>query len=219
MQRHIWDTVGATNITFHQELNPLVKRNLVKLTKRGGIENPIYVDAVRSERAVEWTDELIFDSPTEDEYGGGGAIGSAVDYMKILRSVLANDGRLLKPTTVEEMFKPQLEKEPQETLTAFQELPLWKDSFSSLPTGTKVAHGLGGLLILKDLDAGLKKSTLSWSGLPNLLWTIDRETGLALFYASNIVPFGDFQSGQYQQLFEKEMYDRYKARSQVGEVS
>ena len=54
---------------------------------------------------------------------------------------------------------------------------------------------------------------VSLGPLPNLLWTTDRETGLALFYGSNIVPFGDFQSAQYQQLFEKEMYDKYKSRN------
>jgi CubicO group peptidase (beta-lactamase class C family) len=213
MQQYIWDVVGSKHITFHQELKPLVKRNLVTLSKRGGIENPIYVPAVASEKPVEWTDELIYDDPTKDEYGGAGAIGSATEYMKIMRSILVNDGRLLMPSTVEEMFKPQLKEGSQKALAAFLELPFRKDSFTSLPTGTKVDHGLGGLLILDDLHTGLKKGTLTWSGLPNLLWTIDRKSGLALLYASSVVPFGDFQSAQYQQLFETEMYSRYKARN------
>jgi hypothetical protein len=41
------------------------------------------------------------------------------------------------------------------------------------------------------------------------LWTIDRASGLSLFYASNIMPYGDFKSHEFQQLFEKEMYKRY----------
>jgi CubicO group peptidase (beta-lactamase class C family) len=213
MQKHIWDVVGAKSITFHQELKPSTRKNLVRLMKRGGIENPIFTFGGESEKPVEWTDEVIYDNPTEDEYGGAGAIGSAVDFMKIMSSILANDGQLLQPTMVESMFKPQLGKESQQALTFFRDLPLWKDTFSSLPAGTKVDYGLGGLLILDDTKTGLKKGTMSWSGLPNLLWTIDRETGLAIFYASNVLPFGDPQSGRYQALFEKEMNDRYNAKA------
>jgi CubicO group peptidase (beta-lactamase class C family) len=212
MQQHIWDAVGANNITFHQELKPYVKRNLVKLSRRGIIENPVSQFAVKGDEGVEWTDDLIFDDLTADEYGGSGAIGSAVDFLKIMHSILANDERLLKPTTIEEMFTPQLSNESLKVLTDFSAQSMWIDSFASLPLGTKVDYGLGGLLILDDVDTGLKKGTLTWSGLPNLLWTIDRDTGLALFYASNVVPFGDFQSAKYQQLFEKEMYDRYRTK-------
>jgi CubicO group peptidase (beta-lactamase class C family) len=213
MQEHIWDPVRANSITFHQEIKPSTKKNLAKLMKRGGIENPIFTFVGGSDKGVEWTDELVYDDPTEDEYGGSGAIGSAVDFMKIMSSILVNDGRLLKPTTVEDMFKPHLKNESVQTLTAFRDLPIWKDAFTGLPVGTKVDHGLGGLIIRDDINTGLKKETLSWSGLPNLLWTIDRATGLALLYASNVVPFGDPQSRKYQQLFEKEMYDRYHAAS------
>jgi CubicO group peptidase (beta-lactamase class C family) len=79
MQQHIWDAVGTKDITFHQELKPTVQRNFVKMTKRGGIENPNFTMAVDNDRAVEWTDELLYDDPTKDEYGGHGAIGSAVE--------------------------------------------------------------------------------------------------------------------------------------------
>lgn len=213
MQQHIWDAVGAKDITFHQELKPSVKQNLVKMSMRGNMEKPAFQLAVKSENGVEWTDDLLYDDPTEDEYGGSGAIGSPVEYLKIMHSILANDGRLLKPGIVEDMFKPQLGKESLQALIGFREQPMWIDTFASLPLGTKIDYGLGGLLILSDLKTGLKKGSLTWSGLPNLLWTIDRDSGLALLYASNILPFGDFQSATYQKLFEKEMYDRYTAQS------
>jgi len=68
--------------------------------------------------------------------------------------------------------------------------------------------GLAGMLVDSDEATGRKKGTMNWSGLPNLLWTIDRAAGLATFYASNIVPFGDPPSHRMQQLFETEMYSR-----------
>jgi hypothetical protein len=66
------------------------------------------------------------------------------------------------------------------------------------------------LLLEKDSEAGRGSGTLTWSGLPNLLWRIDRETGLVLFYAGNVLPFGDFESHRYEQKFEKEMYKRLR---------
>jgi hypothetical protein len=57
--------------------------------------------------------------------------------------------------------------------------------------GTKVSRGLGGLLFLEDYETGKRRGTLTWSGLPNLLWTIDREAGLCAMYPVNVVPLGD----------------------------
>ena len=209
MQEHIWDIVGAADITFHLELKPPVKQHLVKMSRRCGTGNPISAQTGQGERSVAWTDEVLYDDQTDDEYGGSGAFGSAVGFMNIMRSILANDGRLLKPQTLEWMFEPQLGMESERALVTFLGLSLQTDSFSSVSTTTKFNHGLGGLLILNDLDTGLKKGTLTWNGFPNLVWTIDRETGLALLYATNIVPFGDPQSAKHQQLFEREMYDRF----------
>ena len=209
MQEHIWDIIGAADITFHLELKPSVKQRLVKMSRRCGTGNPISAQTGQGERSVAWTDEVLYDDQTDDEYGGSGAFGSAVGFMNIMRSILANDGRLLKPQTLEWMFEPQLGMESERALVTFLGLSLQTDSFSSVSTTTKFNHGLGGLLILNDLDTGLKKGTLTWNGFPNLVWTIDRETGLALLYATNIVPFGDPQSAKHQQLFEREMYDRF----------
>ena len=78
--------------------------------------------------------------------------------------------------------------------------------FVSQKLGTEINYGLGGLLTLSDKESGIKRGTLSWSGLPNLLWTIDRASGMSLFYANNVTPFGDYALYKIQQLFEKEMY-------------
>lgn len=206
MQKYIWDPLGIQNITFHQELKPAVKQNLVKMTTRGnqrimGIASPI-------DDKVAWTDEIIYKDPTVDEAGGSGAIGSAVEFIKILNSICANDGKLLTSKMIDEMFTPQLGADSKLALENFAFHAIQPGMFSSHQPGTKLNHGLGGVLILNDKDSGMKSGTLCWSGLPNLLWSIDRESGLSLFYASNLVPFGDYSSHKMNQLFEREMYSR-----------
>jgi len=188
------------------------------MAQRGGVENPALVLAIDTGKPVEWYEDLLYDDvvPIGDEMGGQGATGNAVSYFKILESLLNDDEKLLKSETVKQMFTPQLAGPAKEACQQFHELDMWEGKFTSYKVGTGVNWGLAGIIIESDLDTGRKKGTLNWGGLPNLLWSIDRETGLALFYAGNLLPFGDQASHRYQQLFEKEMYDRLaRLRSQL----
>ena len=213
MQKHIWDPLDIQNITFHPDKKPEVLKSLVKISVRGGIENPMLNLPTDTGKKVEWTDELLYDLPTTDECGGQGLYGSPVSYMKIMQSILSDDGKLLQSETINEMCRPQLGPSPRKAYEEFIGAPYSKDMFASHKAGTKASWGLGSMLILQDEETGRKSGTLSWSGLPNLLWTIDRATGLNLMYASNLVPFGDFPSARMQVLFETEMYKRFAEAS------
>jgi len=192
-------------------LKPKVRDGLVRMTQRGGVEDPAMKHLENDTgKPVEWFNGLLYDDevPVGDEMGGHGSVGNPASYFKILESLLMDDGKLLKPETVKEMFTPQLDGAAKESFQRFHELDIWKGKFSSHRVGTGVNFGLAGLLTESDEETGMKKGTLSWSGLPNLLWSIDRDSGLALLYASNLLPFGDQVSYRYQQLFEQEMYER-----------
>jgi CubicO group peptidase (beta-lactamase class C family) len=208
MEEHIWGPLGIKNMTFHQELKPDVKKNLVTMAKREDGE-VLGVALKDSGARIVWTDEKLYDDPTEDEWGGAGGIGSAVEFIKILNSINADDGKLLKSETIDLMFTPQLNDETRRGFEAFVGFSAAYEMFTSHEPGTSLDYGIGGMLVLSHKGTGLKSGTLSWSGLPNLLWTIDRKSGLSLFYASNLVPFGDQKAHKMQQLFEKEMYTRF----------
>ena len=208
MQKYIWDPLGIENITFHQELKPEVRKNLVRLTMRG--EQGVRAIAKKTDAKVRWIDDKLYDDPIEHEFGSGGAIGSAVEFIKILESICSDDGRLLMSETIDAMFMPQLSQECQQKFGSAMEVLGTAGIFSSRPPGTAISHGLAGMVLTQGTDTGLGAGTMSWSGLPNLLWTVDRERGLCLFYASNVVPYGDFKSHEMQQLFEREIYKRYE---------
>ncbi|RDW80014.1 hypothetical protein BP6252_04652 [Coleophoma cylindrospora] len=214
MQKHIWSPLGIKDITFHLHERPDLKARHVAMSAREGIANPVTSLGVykKTGKAV-FNDDHLYDDPTVDEFGGQGLYGSVVEYMKVLESLTKNDGKLLTAASVDEMFKPQLPAGGKAAVEGMMNADMLQGTFGMAPKGTSCDWGLGGLLILTDLVTGKKKGTMTWSGLPNLLWTIDREAGLCCFYASQMVPFGDPQSHDYQQLFEKEMYDR------LGKVS
>ncbi|KAL2071822.1 hypothetical protein VTL71DRAFT_13057 [Oculimacula yallundae] len=216
MEANIWTPLGIKDITFHQEAKPAVKSNLVKMTVRKGIPNqgfPIPMMPVDTGEGVEFTDETLYDDPTADEYGGAGGIGSAVEYMKILDSLLVSDGKLLRSETIDEMFKPQLSSDVAEAMQKNVDQPMYKDGLGNPPSGTRLNHGLGGMIMMENIETGRNKGTMAWSGLPNLLWSIDKEKRLNLMYASNVLPFGDYKSGEMQRLFETEMYKRFEEMS------
>jgi len=208
MQKNLWHPLGIQHITFHPEKKPFVKKNLVKMSRRVG--NPTFGLPIQNEKKVEWIDETIFDTSTPDEYGGGGLTGSATDFMKILQSIGSNDGKLLASATIDEMFTPQLTGAAAKTYQHDIGLPYMQDTFASHKAGTRVNWGLGGMMVLEDEVTGRTSGTLSWSGMPNLLWSIDRNAGLNLLYASNVLPAGDFKSGEVQRWFEKKMYKGFQ---------
>lgn len=53
MEKNIWDPLGIKNITFHQELKPEVRKNLVTMTKRGN--QKIVAVAIPTNEKVQWT--------------------------------------------------------------------------------------------------------------------------------------------------------------------
>ena len=191
MQKNLWDPLGIKNITFHSKRKPDVYKHLVHLTRRGPTDDKVH-----------WTEgKYQQDRNDVDDFGGGGAVGSATEYMKILQSICANDGKLLTSEMIDEMFTPQLNVDAQKAFCQFK--PLFSDSnvSKSNELGTTLNWGLGGLLLLSDEEAGVKGGTLSWGGLPNLFWTIDRGKGMSLFYAGNLLPYGDCKSREMEELF------------------
>ena len=129
-----------------------------------------------------------------------------MEYLKILTSICGSDGKLLTGKMIDEMFTPQLARNSQRALTVYNDALAATETFTSRKAGTELNYGLGGLLVLSDDETGLKSGTMTWNGLPNLLWSIDRRSGLSLFYAGNVIPFGDHKSHKMQQLFEREVY-------------
>ncbi|RMZ86480.1 hypothetical protein DV736_g6294, partial [Chaetothyriales sp. CBS 134916] len=153
-----------------------------------------------------------------DDSGGGGLLMSPDAYVKVLASILSDDEKLLKKGTVANLFVPAIgEPQRKALITAMDPdaggrmltggLPLPSDP--TVPDSDKqdYHHGLVGLLNRPKSSTGAW--TLSWSGLPNLFWWIDRENGLAGMYAGQLIPPGDPLSLDTEAAWRKEMVHRF----------
>lgn len=196
LQHHVWDPVGIKDMTFHLEQRPDIRARLPCTSVR------------LSSGKIEWTTHRVLPDPIQDELGGVGIYSTASDYLKIMRSILANDGRLLQPETVEEMFRPQLTSDSAKALCDLVATKETSTGFG-VPQGVSVDHGLAGMLVLEDIETGRKGGSMSWGGYPNLKWWIDRKTGLCGLYASQLHPPGDAMSVNMYQIFQAEMYKRF----------
>lgn len=179
VQEGIAKPLGITSMTFF----PYEKAEL-------GGKVPSLTARMPDGKLMQHTEPFMNIDPV-DAMGGHGGYSNLQDYIKVQRSILANDGKLLKPETVEMMFTPQLTPEAAKGLTDFMKTPYSALFIGEWKPEMKVNWGLGGILSMNDGDGRRKKGTLSWGGVANTFWTIDREADLALTFGTQVLPPGD----------------------------
>lgn len=134
----------------------------------------------------------------DDHHGGSGVYSCAEDYIKVLTSLLLDDGRLLAKggDMIKELFRPQLEH-PAAFTAACQHEIFGAFFAPGLPRGPETSwdYALGGAVVAREIPGQANKGTLFWSGYANNYWFIDREAGVAGCYSSWILPAGDAQTG------------------------
>lgn len=169
MVRHIWEPLGIKDMIFHLRDREDLRKRLTDLSMR---------DPSGSGKAIYIADHAAFTADVQDAMGGGGAFASPREFFKMIQAVLANDGKLLKPESMEEFFKPQLSPESQQALMKLVEDPVVNLQLGAMPPGTKLDWSLAGMLVMEDVPNLYHKGALTWGGLPNLSWV--REAYLLL---------------------------------------
>lgn len=208
MRQSIFDVLGMSDTSFSVSQNNIGER-LMPLSSRPSSDGPLEeVDPTKS----------MMKQPVDakDDYGGAGLFGTAEDYLKLLKSVLRDDGKLLKSESLELLFEPSLSPQCRIALMNNLSIPdLAKLLIPGEPVvGTPGAgdwdHGLGGLIGLHESDDGFGSQWLQWVGGPNLKWWIDRKGGTCGMYATQLFPPGETKSVHLQKLFQKEVVGRFE---------
>ena len=124
--------------------------------------------------------------------GGHGAYGTARDYGRFMAAML-NDGeldgaRILSPETVALAFSDHLGgiawPEVMESAA-----PEFSNDITALPV--KQGFGLGFHVVLEDLPGMRHAGTGDWAGLFNSYYWIDRASGVAGAFFTQVLPFFD----------------------------
>lgn len=151
---------------------------------------------------------------TKGDFGGHGLFMTAQDYLTVLKSILANDGKILKRETVESMFENQLSEQSQADLEKRLVGPLGQFFRVGIASGTKAGYGFGGLLTMQDLGGWYGDSTLTWGGGRTFSWFIDRKNDLCGVCAVQAkLPFIDAETvDELKQVFRKGIYQQRERR-------
>ncbi|GAW20788.1 hypothetical protein ANO14919_102990 [Xylariales sp. No.14919] len=193
LQKHIAAPlgIGADDMTFELQKHPVTQARRADMTFRGD-------DTFTAESAspgtgvLKYRDERYWHRDNQP-HGGQGIYTSPASYMKVLWSVLADDGALLRPETRGLLFRRALAPEAEREFDAYCVQFKAFVPGAPVPVEIKHSHSLGGMLTLEDCDGDRwrRAGNLSWSGLPNIVWNIDDKAGICAIWAFHMKPWGD----------------------------
>lgn len=208
MQQRIFDPLGITDAQFAPVTREDLRSRLVDL-------NPDDPEAL-GRAVVPNVGDL--NKRTQGDFGGHGLFMTGVDYAKILRSLLASDGKLLKSDTVDDMFQHHLSPEATVEHQSLLASPI--GVFFRTDPETKSGYGLGGLLTLQDVDGWYGERTLTWGGGLTLTWFIDRKNDLCgVGSVQAALPLDNNTVNALKQVFRHDIYRKHAAWKEQQQAS
>jgi len=163
--------IGADNMTFELQKHPAMQARRGDMTIRGDATFTAESGGASQTETLQYLDEKYWYKDIEP-HGGQGIYTSPESYMKVMWSILSNDGKLLKPETRGLLFQRALTPKAEEGLEKYcEEFKAFVPGVP-IPIEVKKSHSVGGMLTLEDCEGDLwrREGNLSWSGLPNIIW-------------------------------------------------
>jgi methyl acetate hydrolase len=143
--------------------------------------------------------------------GGGGLYSTAADYLRFARALLAGgqlDGRrILRSETVAMMAQNQIGELTLPAITT--QNPQLVAANAVLPGGLD-AFGLGFALNRNPLASGRGAGAMSWAGVFNTFFWLDREKDVAAVLLVQMLPFGDRAATTLVEDFDRAVYRTYR---------
>jgi CubicO group peptidase (beta-lactamase class C family) len=122
--------------------------------------------------------------------GGGGLHSTAEDYVKFARAMMAGgrlgQRRILRPESVGMMGRNQIGELTLRPLPSF--IPQLATDRAVMP-GRPDKFGLGFAMNTQPLEKGRGANTLSWAGIYNTFFWIDRDKNVSAVLMTQMLPF------------------------------
>ena len=139
--------------------------------------------------------------------GGGGLASTAADYIRFTRMIL-NDGqldgaRVLKPESVALMSRNQIGDIGVPALKTA--MPERSADFTFIADG-RDKWGLGFLITTDSVSGKRSAGSLSWGGIDNTYYWIDRTRGISGVILMQFLPFADPKALALYDAFERGVY-------------
>ncbi|KAJ4362862.1 hypothetical protein N0V95_001236 [Ascochyta clinopodiicola] len=201
VEEKIAKPLGIETFTWHLSHKPHVAEKLMRMSTRkedGTLQdgpNPFWPEPVK-------------------EGGGAGLYSNVHDFTRVLADLLRDSPVLLKKSSVDAMFTPQFKAGSSALRDLHANSAFYQCALDDSMEGVVANHGLGGLLVKEDVNREnyfRPAGTLSWAGLPNLAWGVNRERGLATFFATQVLPWADRKTWDVIARFETAVWESLSA--------
>ncbi len=156
--------------------------------------------------------DLVMPQPPAMDMGGHGLYATTAEYLKFIRMILNDgngpNGRVLKAETVEAMARNGLGS--LKCSGWLSVAPPYTNSGDFFP-GMPKSWGYSFQITEEDAPTGRRAGSLSWAGLTNNYYWIDRKSGLGGMWNTQILPFMDIASYPSFIDFETAVYRHQRA--------
>ncbi|ROV90540.1 hypothetical protein VPNG_10039 [Cytospora leucostoma] len=143
----------------------------------------------------------------ELDSGGAGLFSTTYEYSKLLRGILG--GELLPKDSIELLFAPQLDDRLQKSM--METLAISPAFAPNYPPKMPANFAFGGMMNLEDIPGRRKAGSITWSGMSNCRWWIDRTTGIAGLLVVSVLPYGDTVASKLFDELERAVYEELQA--------
>ncbi|KAK7423839.1 hypothetical protein QQZ08_008883 [Neonectria magnoliae] len=192
LKANVFDPLGMTSTTFHPDRDPNVEKHLVETSTR--ISDGTLVPMQGPYPAV-----------TEDDSAAMGLVSTLNDMAKLTLDLLQPESKLLKAESLTELFTPQFEPDSAPAQLLAYGAMMYGRLTAEPYDPQKVSQVPGAYFVKKDTRQ-LPAGTLVMTGIPNLVWFLNREKGIGGLYASAIMPPDDAKSGELIGAFLREVF-------------
>ncbi|KAF2727657.1 beta-lactamase/transpeptidase-like protein [Polyplosphaeria fusca] len=180
MKERIWEPLGMRDVTFWPKERGEFEGRMAGMNRLG--EN--------GEGRAEEVPGFDIGGGATDCLGGGGAFASTKAYFTFLQAVLRRDEKILKKTSWQELFRPQLSPE----LKAFFNEYLHADPLRAqylamgIPASITKTWCFAGMICEDAQEGRFSAGTVFWGGMPSMAWWIDGAVGTCGLATCQVMP-------------------------------
>lgn len=199
MPEKIWGPLGIKDITFFPKQRPDMKERMAGMNNLGDRQGPATHDS-----------EFDVLGGATDCLGGGGGFASAEAYFVFLQAILRRDPKLLRPSSFEELFKPQLSPEVRAYLNEYLYSEPLRAQYLGMGISAKIEKTwcFAGMICEHGQEGRFSPGTIFWGGVPSMAWWIDKERGTCGVAACQVLPPMSPKIMQLHEQFQKEVFKK-----------
>ena len=188
VQEHIFDPLGMMSSTFRPRDSAEIWDRRLRMVEREG-------------------NKLV---PADD--ASQGLVCSMSDMGALLSDLISSSSKLLKREHIDLLFTGQLAP----SNAALTDLRGCHENYAfcagkSRSTGPpSVNWSAAGLVVEDELPLSeMPKGTVTWEGMPNVLWAMNREKMLGMFFATQLIPVGDERANELAVTFMRDAWKMF----------